>query len=164
MQNLFKSRDSMLTWKDVLRFVREGTPPPGRRIEKSDTEWQQILTPEQYRITRLNGTELPGTGQYCSIHEPGLYQCICCGEDLFDSSEKFHSGTGWPSFTQPVKINAVKYLKDTSHGMWRVEVQCNSCDAHLGHVFPDGPPPSGLRFCINSAAIRLVKSSKENFK
>ncbi len=160
-QKISKTQDTMLTWKDIMRFVREGSPPPDRRVEKTDAEWQQILTPEQYRITRLKGTERPGTGEYCSTHEPGLYTCVCCGEELFASSRKYGSGTGWPSFTQPVKINAVKYIKDTSHGMLRVEVLCNTCDAHLGHVFPDGPPPSGLRFCINSAALRLVQNGKQ---
>ncbi len=147
----------MLTWKDILRYVTKGNPQPGRRVEKTDEEWRRLLTPEQYYITRQKGTEPPGTGAYCTLYEPGVYVCVCCGEPLFDSSIKFESGTGWPSFTQPLRKNAVKYLKDDSHGMVRVEIQCNVCDAHLGHVFPDGPPPGGLRYCVNSEAIRLLE-------
>ncbi len=151
----------ILKWNDIIRFTVDGNPEPDKRVEKSDEEWKRLLTAEQYRITRLKGTERPGTGEYCSIHEPGVYCCVCCGTLLFDSSIKFESGTGWPSFTQPVKENAVKYKKDTSYGMMRVEVLCNTCDAHLGHVFPDGPKPGGLRYCINSAAIKLLTKSGE---
>src|SRR5690606_13849759 len=125
------------------------------RVEKSEVEWQRILTPEQFRITRKKGTEAPHTGALCGIHEAGEYNCVCCDAPLFDSTIKFESGTGWPSFTQPVVENAIKYEKDHAFGMIRVEVMCNVCDAHLGHVFPDGPEPSGLRYCINSDALKL---------
>ena len=117
-----------------------------------------LLSPGQFRITRLKATEAPHSGALCSIYETGKYACVCCGTELFDSSIKFESGTGWPSFTQPIKPNAIKYDKDTSYGMVRVEVMCNTCDAHLGHVFPDGPEPSGLRYCINSESMELLKN------
>lgn len=149
----------MITWKDVLQFADKGSPAPARRITKSDEEWRQQLTPEQFSIARKKGTERPFTGAYCEAHDPGLYACRCCGTRLFDSGLKFESGTGWPSFTQPVADNAIAYHKDTSYGMTRVEVTCNACDAHLGHVFPDGPKPSGLRYCINSASIILAQNS-----
>ncbi|MGY5353882.1 peptide-methionine (R)-S-oxide reductase MsrB [Wenyingzhuangia sp. IMCC45467] len=143
----------MLTWKDIISFTSKGNPSPDKRIEKTTEEWKEVLTPEQYKITRMSGTEMPHTGAYCSSHEAGIYNCVCCGNELFDSTIKFESGTGWPSFTQPVKNNAVKYIKDTSHGMIRVEIQCNNCDSHLGHIFPDGPEPSGLRYCVNSESL-----------
>ena len=145
----------MLTWKDIIKFTVKGNPPPDKRVEKTVAEWQEILTPKQFKITRLKGTEAPHTGALCSIYEAGLYSCVCCNTPLFDSTIKFNSGTGWPSFTQPIKKNAVKYKKDTSYGMLRVEVMCNTCDAHLGHIFPDGPEPSGLRYCINSGSMKL---------
>lgn len=150
-----------MKWLDVLRFAREGSPAPDKRVQKSDEDWKKQLTPEEYYITRQKGTERAFSGEYCEAHEPGLYACRCCDTLLFDSSEKFESGTGWPSFTVPVKDNVIKYEKDTSFGMTRVEVMCNVCDGHLGHVFPDGPPPTGLRFCINSASIKLVHSDKQ---
>ncbi len=145
-----------MKWRDVLRFAKEGSPIPDKHIVRSDAEWKTLLTPEQFYITRQKGTERAFTGEYCEAHEPGLYACRCCGTLLFDSSEKFESGTGWPSFTVPVKENAIKYELDTSFGMTRVEVMCNACEGHLGHVFPDGPEPTGLRFCINSASIKHV--------
>jgi peptide-methionine (R)-S-oxide reductase len=147
----------MLTWKDVMAFAVKGNPKPNRRIEKSEEEWKEILTTEQYRIARRKGTEAPGTGALCSVYDAGKYNCVCCDTPLFDSTIKFSSGTGWPSFTQPIAENAIKYEKDASFGMVRVEVMCNTCDAHLGHVFPDGPEPSGLRYCINSASMVLDK-------
>ncbi len=147
----------MLTWKDIIYFSVNGNPTPNKRIEKTNNEWQKLLTEEQFRITRLKGTERPHSGALCSIYDEGKYNCVCCNEPLFDSTIKFNSGTGWPSFTEPITKNAIKYIKDTSHGMVRVETLCNSCDAHLGHIFPDGPEPSGLRYCINSEAITLEK-------
>ncbi|GIV34406.1 MAG: peptide-methionine (R)-S-oxide reductase [Chitinophagales bacterium] len=144
-----------MNWNDVIHYVTHGSPSAERRVEKSDEEWKKMLSPEEYRITRQKGTERAFSGEYCEAHEPGLYACRCCGTILFDSRLKFDSGSGWPSFTEPVKDNVIKYQKDTSYGMTRVEVMCNVCDAHLGHVFPDGPPPTGLRYCINSASIRL---------
>ncbi len=151
----------MLTWIDVIKFTNNGNPAPDRRVEKSEEEWKQILTPEQFQIARLKGTERAGSGAFCERHEPGLYGCVCCGTPLFDSREKFDSSSGWPSFTQPVKANAIKYEKDSSYGMIRVEVMCNTCDAHQGHVFPDGPEPSGLRYCINSASMQLLEDAQQ---
>lgn len=143
----------MLTWKDIIHFTVSGNPTPNKRVEKSKEKWKQSLTTEQFKITRMAGTEMPHTGTYCTSHEAGIYNCVCCGNELFDSSIKFESGTGWPSFTQPVRNNAIKYIRDNTHGMIRVEVQCNNCDSHLGHIFPDGPEPSGLRYCINSESL-----------
>jgi methionine-R-sulfoxide reductase len=145
-----------MKWIDVLKYAKQGSPEPDRRVVKSDEEWKKLLTDEQFSITRGKGTERAFTGEYCEAHDPGLYSCICCNTPLFDSRQKFDSGTGWPSFGEPVKNNVIKYKNDTSYGMQRIEVMCNVCDCHLGHVFPDGPPPSGLRFCVNSASIRLI--------
>ncbi len=147
----------MLTWPDVLSFARDGNPPPDRRVEKTEDEWRELLTPEQFRIARARGTERPFSSEMCSLFEPGLYACLCCGTRLFDSEEKFESGTGWPSFTQPVSPAVVAYHMDDSLAMQRIETTCNTCDAHLGHVFPDGPQPSGLRYCINAVALEKVE-------
>jgi methionine-R-sulfoxide reductase len=147
-----------MKWNDVLKLAKDGSPAPDRHVKKTDSEWKAVLTPEQFYITRQKGTERAFTGEYCEAHQPGLYACRCCDTLLFDSTEKFESGTGWPSFTTPVKNNAIKYEKDSGFGMTRVEVMCNACDCHLGHVFPDGPEPTGLRYCINSASIKLVES------
>ncbi|MCR4030184.1 MULTISPECIES: peptide-methionine (R)-S-oxide reductase MsrB [Flavobacterium] len=147
----------MIKWADVIHFTNKGNPTPDKRVEKTDEEWKQILTPEEFQVTRLKGTERSFSSEMCSLFEPGIYECKCCGTLLFDASEKFESGTGWPSFTQPVKENAVGYHADRSHGMIRVEVTCNVCDSHLGHIFPDGPPPSGLRYCINALSLTKVK-------
>ena len=149
-----------MNWNDVIRYANNGSPEPSRRVERSTDEWARQLTPEQFRITRQKGTERAGTGAYCESHVAGKYNCICCDEPLFDSTVKFASGSGWPSFTEPVRQNAIKYEKDTSFGMVRVEILCSVCDAHLGHVFPDGPPPSGLRFCINSESLKLVEKAE----
>ena len=148
-----------MNWNDVIRYANNGSPEPPRRVEKTEAEWQAQLTPEQYYITRQKGTERPFSGQYCEAHDAGRYTCVCCGTPLFDSTIKFNSRSGWPSFTAPVEQNAIKYEKDVSHGMIRVEVMCNVCDGHLGHVFPDGPAPTGLRFCINSESIVLEKET-----
>ncbi|MCH5598921.1 peptide-methionine (R)-S-oxide reductase MsrB [Niabella ginsengisoli] len=149
----------MIHWNDVIRFATHGNPTPDKRVKKTEEEWKAILTQEQFRITRLKGTEMPGSGAFCHAHDAGKYKCICCDNELFDSTIKFNSGTGWPSFTQPIRENAIKYEKDGSYGMVRVEVMCNNCDGHLGHVFEDGPEPSGLRYCINSESIDLVKET-----
>ncbi len=127
-------------------------------ITKSDAEWREALTPEQYRICRQCGTEPPFTGQYWDCHDQGVYQCACCNHPLFDADHKFESGSGWPSFYQPVQPDSLTVRSDTTHGMRRDEVNCSHCGAHLGHVFPDGPPPTELRFCINSASLILDKS------
>ena len=124
-------------------------------IEKTDAEWREQLTPEQYHVTRKAGTERAFSGKYWDCHDDGIYACVCCGTELFDAETKFDSGTGWPSFYQPLKPENVGEKEDNSFWMRRVEVVCSNCDAHLGHVFPDGPLPTGLRYCMNSASLDL---------
>lgn len=150
----------VLRWRDVEALARGGNVPPPRRVEKTEAEWRAALTDEQYHVARRKGTERPFSSELCALFEPGRYLCLCCGTPLFDAQTKFESGTGWPSFTAPISPDVVAYHLDTSHGMQRIEATCNVCDAHLGHVFPDGPPPSGLRFCINAVSLRKAESGE----
>lgn len=136
---------------------KKGGFPMSQKITKSEAEWQKLLTPEQFYILRKQGTERPFTGKYHDHHEKGIYVCAGCKTPLFDSATKFESGTGWPSYYQPESAAHVEELSDTSHGMVRTEVRCGKCGGHLGHVFDDGPRPTGLRYCINSASLDFQK-------
>ncbi|HKP72904.1 MAG TPA: peptide-methionine (R)-S-oxide reductase MsrB [Pyrinomonadaceae bacterium] len=133
-----------------------------KKVVKTDAEWKQILTPEQYNVTRRKGTEPPYTSPLLKVHEKGVFECVCCELPLFSSSAKFESGTGWPSFWTPISKRNVREEADDSLGEWRIEVLCARCDAHLGHVFEDGPRPTGLRYCMNGVSLKFVKSDKSN--
>jgi peptide-methionine (R)-S-oxide reductase len=134
----------MLRWKDILYYAKYSNPEPPNRVDKSEAEWQAQLTPEQFRVLRQQGTDSPYRNAYCRSYEPGVYAC---------AATKYHAMSGWPSFTQPIAKNAIRYAFDESHHMQRIEARCNVCGGHLGHVFPDGPEPSGLRYCMNSASL-----------
>jgi methionine-R-sulfoxide reductase len=149
----------MIKWNDILAFAQNSNPTPDKRVEKTEEEWKSELTEEVFHVTRQHGTERAFSSDMCSKFEPGAYKCACCSSLLFDGDQKFESGTGWPSFTQPVKENAIAYILDRSFGMTRVETICNVCDAHLGHVFPDGPEPSGLRYCMNAVSLTKVEAN-----
>jgi peptide-methionine (R)-S-oxide reductase len=144
----------MLTWESIQKLINQGNLSPDRRLVKTSEEWKTLLSEEVYDVTRNAGTERPFSSPMCTHFEAGIYACACCETLLFDSTEKFDSGTGWPSFTQPLKENAIAYHSDDSLLRSRVEITCNSCDAHLGHVFPDGPAPSKLRYCVNALSLQ----------
>jgi peptide-methionine (R)-S-oxide reductase len=143
---------------------REGKPYDGKKVVKTDEEWKALLTPEQYRVTRDRGTERSCSGAFWNSKQDGVYVCVCCGQPLFDSGTKFDSGTGWPSFKEAVEADRVTLKTDHTLGMSRMEVLCSRCDAHLGHVFEDGPPPNGLRFCINSVALKHLPRNPGDLK
>ena len=144
----------MLTWENIQKLVSQGNLTPDRRLVKTGAQWKNLLPDDVYHVTRNAGTERPFSSPMCTHFEAGIYACACCDTLLFDSTEKFDSGTGWPSFTQPIKENAIAYYLDESLDRSRIEITCNTCDAHLGHVFPDGPAPSKLRYCVNALSLQ----------
>lgn len=154
------TRVKKLRWNDIMRYVVRGNETAPRRMERTEEEWKSILTEEEFYITRLKGTEKANKNESCTVFETGSYACKCCGILLFDATEKFNSGTGWPSFTEAINRTHIAYHKDKSFGMTRVELSCNICDAHLGHVFPDGPENNGLRYCVNALSLRKVSNNK----
>ncbi|HEX8329300.1 MAG TPA: peptide-methionine (R)-S-oxide reductase MsrB [Hymenobacter sp.] len=143
----------MLRWQDIITFAKYGNPEPVWRVEHTDHEWAALLPPERYRVLRQHATEPPYRNAYCRTYEPGGYACAGCDSPLFAADEKYHAISGWPSFRQPTARNAISYFFDESFNMQRIEARCNVCGGHLGHVFPDGPEPSGLRYCMNSASL-----------
>jgi peptide-methionine (R)-S-oxide reductase len=150
-------QQNAITKKDSLMEIK---PDSVAKVIKTDEEWKKILTPEVYYIARQKGTERPWTSQFEDFKEKGLYSCKACGNPLFESDTKFDSGCGWPSFFKPIDKKSIIYTPDNSHGMQRTEVQCGKCEAHLGHVFEDGPPPTGLRYCINGVILSFEKDKK----
>jgi peptide-methionine (R)-S-oxide reductase len=151
--------DAVSGSEDQAKQPKEDSTKKGKKMKvvKTDEEWRQLLTPEAYEVARKHGTERAFSGKYWDNHEKGIYLCVACGQELFSSDTKFDSGTGWPSFYKPIDKEAVEEKRDTSYGMVRVEILCSRCDSHLGHVFDDGPKPTGLRYCMNSVAMKFEK-------